>query len=309
MRGSANIVLTLLTLAVLLMGAYLVFNVPQTKIIQQGAPVAQPGEEKKTVAVWDVLVTVVDDEGRPVTDATVYLLYEEPKNIYKTPTDAKEYLDMKQVGRNKVAHFENVLAGRDYFVLATANGYYNAGKSVTVPKEVRKDATPEDEPVLVDIVMSKVGTLTVWPKDAKYAGSTTDKVKLADEGDGIYATEFEIREAGEGEFRYKKISINTDDGVSFSTIKVYLDGEGLEPVGNSIRFDEEQKFNKNDAVPVRVEIEDFENLGNVTDAIEIVFHDVQDSTNDFGIVIEAPVAQGKDSEKDDKKEDDKKDDE
>ncbi|HID08752.1 TPA: hypothetical protein EYP13_00830 [Candidatus Micrarchaeota archaeon] len=167
--------------------------------------------------------------------------------------------------------------------------YYNAGKEVEVPKQMPKEDNPQDDPIVVEIAMSKVGTLKVWPTSDEYMGSTTGNVKLVDEGDGVYVTEFEIRETADGEFRYKKISIETlDDGVSFSEVRIYLGDEELESDGGSIRFDEERKFNKGDAVPVKVEVVDFQNANDVAEPLKIVFHSVQDNVSDFEIVIEKP---------------------
>lgn len=293
MRGSGNALLTLLVLAVFLMGAYLVFNVPRTQIIQQAAPTTAPTEETKEVPIWNVMVSLMDEEGYPVYDANVWLLFEQPRDIYEIPTD-KIY--MSEANVDQVATFKSVMTGKTYFVLAAADGYYNAGKEVNVPKVVRVDATADDEPVVVEITMSKKGQIIGVEVPLTYRGSTADIAKLVyDDDTGMYESEFQFVAGTNGEVRFKelRIDLNTDNlgtaTVDHLVVKVGDKEFSFDNVtgAKTIEFDDEQKIAAGATLPIHISVDGVD-LDNVSgELFKITLYDVQ--SGEWSEVVEGPA--------------------
>ena len=215
MRGfSQSALTTLIGLALVVLLAYLAFvGIPtQVKIVQQpAAPTAAPAaEEKVQVELWDLLVTLADEEGVPVYDANIYLLYEKPANIYRVPSTGiyKSAIDV-----NESYTFEKIRTGRSYYVLATAEGYYNAGVDVNMPSEIDKTTAELGQPIAVEITMAHKGTILGVQVPLTYRGSSPDIAKLVyDEQADAYKTEFQWVVDNTGEVRYNKIRVdlNTD---------------------------------------------------------------------------------------------------
>lgn len=204
MRGAGNVLITLLVLAVFMMAAYLVFTVPQSKVIVQQQPAAPTTPVKETVThkVWSLMVVLQDTEQKPVYDANVYLLFEKPANIYKTPTTG---IYMSATDVNISTTFENVLTGRTYFVLAEAPGYYNNGVEVNMPTEY---PAGDDSPYTVTITMTHKGDIIGFQVPLTYRGSTADIAKLIyDEAADAYKTEFQAVVSNDGEVRIEKVML------------------------------------------------------------------------------------------------------
>lgn len=204
MRGAGNALITLLVLAVFMMAAYLVFTVPQSKVIVQQQPAAPttPAKETVTHKVWSLMVVLENTNREPVYDANVYLLFEKPANIYKTPTTG---IYMSAIDVNVSTTFTNVLTGRSYFVLAEAPGYYNNGVEVNMPTEYPMG---DDSPYTVTVTMSPKGDIIGFQVPLTYRGSTADIAKLVyDAATDAYKTEFQAVVSNAGEVRLDKIML------------------------------------------------------------------------------------------------------
>jgi len=293
MRGASNAMLTVLALAVLMISAYLLFTVPRTQVIQQAAPVGQTTEEKKEFPIWNVMVSLMDDEGYPVYDANVWLLFEQPKDIYKTPTD-KIYKSATDVDQTYT--FEAVMTGKTYYVLAAADGYYNAGADVEVPKEFDKDSSPSEEPIVVEITMSKKGEIIGQEVPLTYRGSSPEVAKLVyDEDTELYETEFQFVASTDGEVRFEKIRIdlNTDNLGSATVDKLVVTvGEQqfeFEDVtgAKTIEFDEEQKIAEGATLPIHISVDGTDIDGVSGELFKVTLYDVQEG--EWTETVEGPA--------------------
>ena len=293
MRGSNNTVVALLALGVILMGAYLVFTAPATKVIQQAAPTtSQPQVAKVQVPVWNLLVTLQDTKKMPVNDANVYLLFEKPANIYMTPTTGiyKSAIDV-----NQDVTFESVMTGKEYYILATANGYYNAEKDYNMPAEVFKTYVDSKLPVSVTVTMTKKGDIIGAQVPLQYRGSTADIAKLVkDQATGNYETEFQFVSGSEGEVLYNKVRIdlNTTNlgSATLDDVKVTIGDKTYDyqnmTAGKTITFDEPQKLAANSTLPVKIVVSG-DGLDSVSgELFKITVYDVQSGS--WSETVEGP---------------------
>jgi len=293
MRGMTQTVETLLILAVVLIGAYLVFTPQQMKVIQQGSPTSsKPSSNTVTVPQWNLLVSLQDTQGNIVNDANVYLLYSKPANIYVTPTSD---IYKSAVDVNQSATFENVRAGREYYILATANGYYNAGKDFNMPNAISKNDAQYKLPVSTTVVMAKKGTILGAQVPLQYRGSSADVAKLVFSNDNQdYETQFQFVTGTAGEVLYNKVRIDLNTtslgSATLDDVKVTIGGKTYEyqnmTAGKTITFDEPQKIAANSTLPVKIVVTG-DGLDNVSgELFKITLYDVQSGS--WSETVEGP---------------------
>lgn len=276
------------------MGAYLVFTVPASKVnvnVQPASGTALGGTTKTvTHKVWSLMVVLENPDQEPVYDANVYLLFKKPANIYQTPT-TDIYMSATDV--NTSVTFEKVLTGRTYFILAEANGYYNAGKEINMPQEYPKDS---EDPYTVTITMSPKGNIIGFQVPLTYRGSTADIAKLVlnNETD-TYQTEFQAVVDNSGEVRLGKVmlELNTDNlgSATIDTLKVTIGDQDYEfdnVTGNkTIKFDEPMVIPAGSTLTVKLDV-DGTGLDSVSgELFKIHFYDVQ--SGEWVETVEGPA--------------------
>jgi len=264
--------------------------------IQQAAPEFQ-GHQKTnmvTLTLWDLLVKLYDSKSKiPVSDANIYLLYEKPKNIYVTPTKG---IAAAATGVNGKYVFESVDVGRTYYVLAEANGYYNALAEVNMPNELPENQVNAKQPVAVDVYMDKKGDILGVQVPLTYRGSSADVAKFVYDSDADnYKTEFSFVAGTDGVIKYKKlvIDLNTDalGSATIDTLKVYVGDKEFDfdnvTGAKTIKFDDEQTIEAGSTLPIKMEVE-----GTGFDAVSgqlftVTLYDVQ--SGEWSATVEGPA--------------------
>jgi len=288
-----NNLMALLIVAVLLIAGALYLTASRAVTVQVSAPTgAEVAEKTVTVPVWSLLVELQDAEGAPV-DGNVYLLYEKPKNIYTVPTEGI-YKSGTTTGGSIT--FDNVRTGKTYFVLAVADGYYNAGTEVEMPEEIPKDNAELKIPVTVTVTLDKKGTIIGVQVPLMYQGSAADVAKLVYDADTeTYKTELQFVAGTDGVVKYDKIYIelNTTTLGSATIDKMTVHVGDAEftydnVTGNkSIEFDTEQVIAEGATLPIKMEIEGT-GLDSVSGQLfKVTLYDVQEGS--WTAVVEGPA--------------------
>jgi len=297
MRGLAtNAITVLLLLGVLLIGIYLAFvRAPTEIVIQQPAAPTAPTPEEMTVEVaqWDLLVVLADEEGLPVYEANVWLLYDKPANIYATPT-ANIYKRATDVNESHI--FANVRTGKTYYILAAADGYYNGGTEYNVPKEIPKDMAELDQPLVAEVTLTHKGTIIGVQVPLAYRGSAADIAKLVyDEGADAYVTEYQWVVDNSGEVRYKKIRVDVDTAnlgtATLDEVVITIGDKEFDisdiQTSKIVEFEEEQVIPKGGTLTVKLTVEgvDIENVSGTLFTVKL--YDVQDG--EYTATVEGPA--------------------
>jgi len=297
MRGATG-VQTLLIIAVFLLALtvmYQVFVQPKVQVTlpAQPTPSGAPAPEKVTVQQWSLLVTLSDEEGKPVYDANIWLLYEKPSNIYKTPT-ADIYKAATDVDESYT--FENVRTGRTYYILAAAPGFYNAGTDFNMPEEIDKTTADLKQPVTAEITMSHKGTILGVQVPLTYRGSAADIAKFVySEDTEKYETEFQWVVDNTGEVRYKKIRVDLNtDNLGSATIDELIVTVGdkefdISDIAASkiIEFDEEQVIPKAGTLTVHITLDGVDIDTVSGELLKLTLYDVQEG--EYTATVEGPA--------------------
>lgn len=299
MRGviNTNAVVLIIALAVFLLAGAIYYGGIKVQIEQRAMPVPQPSAEVKEVykvSLWDLLVRVYDkDTNTYVSDANVWLMYEKPKNIYTVPTSGILAAETNVDGR---AVFESVDTGKQYFILAAAPGYYNAGLEFNMPEEIPRDMVDAKQPYPVEVYLDKKGTILGVQVPLTYRGSSADIAKFVYNADNDdYETQFSFVASNDGIIKYKKIllELNTDNLGSATidelTVKVGDEEFTFDNVTGSktIKFDTEQVIPKGATLTIEMTM-----TGTGLDAVSgtlftVTLYDVQEGN--WAATVEGPA--------------------
>jgi len=311
MRGTGlQTLFGLLVVAVLILALAIYTQTRAVTVkIQQAAPQPQPQVQQVAgevnVPQWNLLVVLQDTEGNPVYDANVWLLTKAPADIYKTPTS-----DIYRVvtDANQTAEFDNVLTGKEYYILAAAPGYYNAGKDINIPSRISKTLVDNKLPISTTIVMSKKGTILGVQVPLEYRGSTADIAKLVYNSDhDDYETQYQWVVSSTGEVRYKKIlvELNTDaltyfdadlntnvtatiDKLTITIGNQTFDLSDIASTGSkTIEFDSEQVAPAGSTIPVEIYVEGTNFSGVSGKLLTLTLYDVQ--SGEYTATVEGPA--------------------
>lgn len=307
MRGATGtqVLLVMGFFLVALVLAYQVFVQPKVQVTIPAQPTPQPTPEVEKVPVtqWDLLVVLADEEGKPVYDANIWLLYEKPSNIYATPT-TNIYRAATDV--NESYTFTNIRTGEQYFILAAAPGFYNAGIDFNMPSEIDKTMADLKQPVTAEITMSHKGTILGVQVPLTYRGSSADIAKLVYNADtDDYETEFQWVVDSSGEVRYKEIRVdlNTDALTWFNAdlntnvtatidkviVKIGDQEFDISDISTSkvIEFDEEQVIPKASTLTVHMYVDGVDLQGVSGPLFTLTLYDVQEG--EYTATVEGPA--------------------
>ena len=264
--------------------------------IQQANPQFQGQHTTNTVklTIWDLLVKLYDSKSKiPVNDANIYLLYEKPKDIYKTPT---KDIAATATHVNGKYIFESIDVGRTYYVLAEANHYYNALTEINMPNELPETQVNAKQPVAVDVYMDKKGDILGVQVPLAYRGSSADIAKLVYDSDSdSYKTEFSFVASNDGVIKYKKIELelNTDalGSATIDTMKVYVGDKEFDfdnvTGSKTIKFNDVQTIDAGSTLTIKMDI-DGTGLNSVKGKLFTVkLYDVQ--SGEWDATVEGPA--------------------